>query len=399
MAKPAGPRCNLRCSYCFYLEKGALFVPGGSRRMDDAALQAFVHQYIAAQPGDNVVFSWQGGEPTVLGVDYFRRIVDLQRRYAAGKTIENALQTNGTLLDDEWGAFLKEHEFLVGISIDGPPALHDAQRLDPAGRGSLGAALRGLDVLQRHDVPFNTLTCVSAANAAEPLAVYRFLKQIGSRHMQFIPVVELVADAAAQGQGLTLGMPQAGCDRAGELTSWSVTGERWGRFLATVYDEWLREDIGEIYVDLFELTLAKWLGIAGGSCVHAQTCGDALAIEHDGSVYSCDHYVYPQFRLGNVLQQPLAALVDGARQQNFGRAKQDGLTAQCRRCPMLFACNGGCPKHRSAVSIDGQPGHNQLCAGYLDYFGHVDPSMQLIASLYSRGADMPTIKRAVAANH
>lgn len=393
MAKPIGPQCNLRCSYCFYLEKEALFPQRSSRRMNDDTLEAFVRHYIGAQHGDRVVFAWQGGEPTLLGIDYFRKVIALQRRYADGRRIENALQTNGTLLDAEWGAFLKEHEFLVGISIDGPAALHDRHRLDLQRRGTLRAVLRGLEVLQRHDVAFNTLTCVSTANCDKPLEVYRFLKRIGSRHLQFIPVVELAADKADCGDGLKLRVPMRRPDGTPRLAPWSITGEQWGRFLTAIFDRWVQHDVGEVYVDMFELSLAKWLGIRGGMCVHNETCGDALAVEHDGTVYSCDHYVYPEFRLGSILDQTLSELVDSPQQQAFGLDKRQGLSAQCLRCPVLFACNGGCPKHR--FTAKNAEAHSHLCAGYFAYFNHIDPPMRVMANLYRRGQSPAMIKSMV----
>jgi uncharacterized protein len=377
MAKPAGPACNLRCTYCFYLEKEALFPPRPGRRMSEETLELFVRQYIEAQPGERVVFAWQGGEPTLLGIDWFRKALALQRRHARGRTIENTLQTNGTLLDDAWGAFLKEHGFLVGISIDGPPHLHDRYRLNTHRRGTSTRVLRGLEVLQRHGVPFNTLTCVSAANADSPLEVYRFLKRIGSRHLQFIPVVEHVPEAGADGPAPP---PQ---DAPARMSPFSVSGEQWGRFLVAIFDEWIRADVGEMYVDMFELSLAKWLGIPGGLCVHGETCGDALAIEHDGSVYACDHYVYPRFRLGNIRQQSLAALADAPRQLQFGLDKSHRLPDACFACPVLFACHGGCPKHR-LPTLQGER-RNHLCSGYLAYFSHVDASMRTMADLYRRG--------------
>ncbi|HKB55365.1 MAG TPA: SPASM domain-containing protein [Ramlibacter sp.] len=287
------------------------------------------------------------------------------RAWGRGRQIENTLQTNGTLLDDEWGAFLRENGFLVGISIDGPPALHDRSRIDARQRPSSARVLRGLHILQRHRVPFNTLTCVSAANAQAPVAVYRYLKEIGSRHLQFIPVVEQVP-----------GDP-------GSVTPQSVTGEQWGRFLIEVFDDWVRQDVAEMYVDMFELSLARWLDVPGGVCVHSATCGDALAIEHDGSVYACDHYVYPEYRLGNIHEQTLAALADGPAQTRFGLAKSHGLPDACHACPVLFACNAGCPKHRFAAP--GQAIQNHLCAGYRAYFTHVDAPMRVMAQLYRRG--------------
>jgi len=377
MAKPAGPACNLRCAYCFYLEKEELFPPRSPHRMSDEMLELFVRQYIEAQPGERVVFAWQGGEPTLLGIGWFRQALALQRRYGRGRVIENTLQTNGTLLDDGWGAFLKEHGFLVGISIDGPPQLHDRYRVNTHGRATSSRVLRGLEVLQRHGVPFNTLTCVSAANADSPLEVYRFLKRIGSRYLQFIPVVEHAAQA-----GATAPAPPSQ-DAPPRMSPFSVGGERWGRFLIAVYDEWIRADVGAIHVDMFELSLAKWLGIPGGLCVHAETCGDALAIEHDGSVYACDHYVYPGFKLGNIRQQPLAALADAPRQLQFGLDKAHRLPDACFACPVLFACHGGCPKHRFQAQ-DGAT-RNHLCSGYLAYFSHAGPSMRKMADLYRRG--------------
>ncbi|HWI80763.1 anaerobic sulfatase maturase [Ramlibacter sp.] len=372
MAKPAGPACNLRCDYCFYLEKEQMFAPRQPRRMDERTLEAFVRQYIEAQPGERVVFAWQGGEPTLLGVDWYRRALALQRRHGRGRRIENTLQTNGTLLDDEWGAFLKENGFLVGISIDGPPALHDRSRVDANGRPSSARVQAGIEVLRRHAVPFNTLTCVSAANAHAPLAVYRYLKEIGSRHLQFIPVAE----------------PRPG--QRGAATPPSVSGAQWGRFLIAIFDEWVRSDVGEVYVDMFDLSLAKWLGIAGGLCVHAETCGDALAIEHDGSVYSCDHYVGPEHRLGWIHEQPLAQLAGSAQQTRFGQDKAHRLPEACYACPVLFACNGGCPKHRFA-GIDGR--HNHLCEGYRAYFTHVGGPMQLMADRYRRGESPAGVTR------
>jgi uncharacterized protein len=372
MAKPIGPSCNLRCEYCFYLEKEALFAPRTSRRMTDATLERFVRQYIEGQPGDRVVFAWQGGEPTLLGIGFYRRAIELQQRYAGGRVIENTLQTNGTLLDNDWGMFLKEHGFLVGVSIDGPAQLHDRYRVDAHGNGSLAAARRGLEVLRRHAVPFNTLTCVNAANGDRPLEVYAFLKQIGSRHLQFIPVVERGPD--------------------GHPTAASVGGAQWGRFLISIFDEWIRADVADIYVDMFELSLAKWLGIPGGVCVHNETCGDALALEHDGSVYSCDHYVYPEFRLGTVHGRTLADMVDAPRQVRFGLDKSASPPAACATCPVVFACHGGCPKHRFTA-----PGEdvvrNRLCAGYLAYFGHVDRPMRVMADLYRRGHSPAEIMR------
>ncbi len=395
IAKPTGPQCNLRCNYCFYLEKEALFAPKSSRRMDDEMLEAFVRQYIESQPGDRVQFAWQGGEPTLLGVPWFRNMVQLQRRHANGKTIENALQTNGTLLDDEWAGFLKEHDFLVGVSIDGPQALHDRSRVDVRREGSWASTMRGLETLERHGVAFNTLTCVSAANCEHPLEVYRFLKRIGARHLQFIPVVERTPGATSREHGLTLGMPDVAQSELQAITPWSVQGGAWGRFLIEIFDRWVRHDVGEVHVQSFDGALAKWLGMPGGLCVHNEICGDMLAIEHDGSVYACDHYVYPEFRIGNIRERPLGELAADAGLERFGFDKRDRLPEQCRRCDVLFACNGGCPKHRFATTTDGQAGLNHLCTGYRAFFRHIDPYMRRMADLVRRSESVTAIMREV----
>lgn len=385
MAKPVGPLCNLRCRYCFYLEKDAIFPSRTTRRMDDSILEEFVRQYIESQPGAHVDFAWQGGEPTLLGVEYFRKAIDLQRRFANGKTIRNALQTNGTLLDDEWGAFLSDNDFLVGISLDGPRALHDRSRIGPHGRGSWTAAMRGLAVLHRHKVEFNTLTCVSRANAGEPLEVYRFLLDAGSRHLQFIPVVERVPGVTERETGLSLGAPTPVAPSPARATDWSVNGADWGAFLIAIFDRWVRREAGNVQVQQFDDALGRWLGLPGGVCVHGETCGRALAIEHDGSVYACDHYVYPEYRLGNVRETALARLVDDPRQVAFGLAKRDRIPDRCRDCPVRFACHGGCPKHRFGTGPGGEPGSNHLCEGYRAFFTHVDPYMRLMTTLYRHG--------------
>jgi len=380
LAKPAGPACNLRCTYCFYLEKSQLFEPGRGLRMPDAMLETFVRDRIRSDDAPEVEFAWQGGEPTLLGVDYFRRVVDLQRRYADGRRITNALQTNGTLIDDAWAEFLAANGFLVGISIDGPADLHDAYRVDARGAASLDRVLRGLRRLQAHGVEFNTLTVVNRLNAKHPLKVYRFLKEIGSRFLQFIPLVERKAHPA---DGATaLAGPPAGASRGrAEPTAWSVPPVGYGNFLVEVFDEWVRRDVGSTYVQLFDGTLGSWLGLGSSLCVFAPTCGRAIALEHDGTAYACDHYVYPQYRLGRLGEQTLAQMVDSPQQRKFGADKQGTLPDYCRRCDLLFACNGGCPKHRFLQAPDGEPGLNYLCAAYKRFFGHVDPYMRTMGQL------------------
>ncbi len=379
MAKPAGPACNLRCSYCFYLEKSWLFPAAGGTRMSDDVLEAFVRDYIESQDADAIDFAWQGGEPTLAGLDFFRKVVALQQRFGGGRRITNALQTNGTLLDDAWGEFLAAHGFLVGISIDGPGDLHDAQRVDAAARPSLERVLRGVRVLQAHGVEFNTLTVVSRRNARHPGKVYGFLKEIGSRYLQFIPLVERVG--AAAGGGSLAGPPSPSRRESARTTSWSVTPVAYGEFLVRVFDEWVRRDVGTTYVQLFDNALGQWLGMPSTLCVFAPECGRAVAVEHDGSVFACDHYVYPDYRLGRLGERTLAAMLDDPAQRAFGAAKRDTLPAQCRECSVRFACNGGCPKHRFLETAGGEPGLNYLCAAYRRFFGHADPYLRAMADL------------------
>lgn len=383
LAKPAGPACNLRCNYCFYLEKKDLFGREQSTRMQEDTLEAFVRDYIAAQDAPEVVFGWQGGEPTLRGLDFFRRAVDLQRVYAGGRKVSNAIQTNGMLLDAEWAEFLAANDFLVGISIDGPEELHDAQRIDANRSGTHARVLQGLAHLKAHGVEFNTLTVVSRSNAKHPLKVYRYLKEIGSRYIQFIPLVERSMKRGAS--GALAGPPALANLRDAEVAKWSVSPVAYGDFLVAVFEEWVRQDVGSVFVQMFDTALASWVGEGSRLCVFAETCGRQVALEHDGSVYACDHYVYPEFRLGNMKDTPLADLLDSEVQRRFGAAKRDALPAQCRRCESRFACNGGCPKHRFQHSADGEFGLNYLCAGYRSFFRAVDPHMRTMAQLLRQG--------------
>lgn len=383
MAKPSGAICNLDCTYCFYLEKEKLYPTAGQKwRMSDEALERYVRQYIEAQDVPVVNFAWQGGEPTLMGVDFFRRAVALQQQYANGKEITNALQTNGVLLDDEWGQFLAEHKFLVGVSIDGPREMHDRYRVDRGNNPTFDKVVKGIKVLSRHRVEFNTLTVVNGHNVRHPQKVYRFLKRLGSRYMQFIPIVERAAQTPS-GDGLTLVAPEFGGEAS--VTPWSVKAEDYGRFLTTIFDEWVRNDVGEYFIQMFEVTLSSWVGRPPGLCVFAETCGDALVIEHNGDLYSCDHFVYPDYRLGNVEEQSIREMVTSPKQRKFGQDKKDTLPEMCRQCEFRFACNGGCPKHRFIRTPDGEPGLNYLCAGYKRYFGHVAPYMQAMAEQLRNG--------------
>ena len=377
LAKPIGPICNLDCKYCFYLEKESLYPQVEKWAMREEVLESYIRQYIEAHDTLVVNFAWQGGEPTLLGVDFFRRVVELEQRYANGKQIANAFQTNGVLLNDAWAEFFLEHQFLIGISIDGPRELHDAYRVDKGGQPTFDRVMGGMEILQRHKVDFNTLTTVHRANADSPLEVYRFLRDNGSGYMQFIPIVERIAHQVTE-EGLRLISP----DFAGpaKVAPWSVEPRQFGRFLCTIFDEWVRRDVGRTFVQLFDISLELWSGMEASLCIFRKTCGAALAIEHSGDLYSCDHFVYPENRLGNIMEAPLVSLVASAQQQEFGEAKESTLPRYCRECDVRFACNGECPKHRFLTTPDGEPGLNYLCAGYKMFFHHIDPYMRFMAA-------------------
>lgn len=376
MSKPVGPICNLDCKYCFYLEKENLY-PGNSRwTMSEEVLETYIRDYIETQSIPVISFAWQGGEPTLLGVDYFRKVLELEKKYANGKGIENAFQTNGVLLDDEWCEFLAENNFLVGLSIDGPRQLHDKYRLDKGGQPTFDKVMRGLGFLKKHKVEFNTLTVVQRDNSYHPLEVYRFLKEVGSGFMQFIPIVERIAEAVVP-NGLVLIAP--GSDTPASVSSWSVEPIQYGKFLIGIFDEWVRVDVGKYYVQIFDVALESWLGMQPGLCVFRETCGGAMAIEHNGDLYSCDHFVYPENKLGNIMEHPLMALVNSRQQWQFGEAKRDTLPRYCRECEVRFACNGECPKHRFIRTPDGEDGLNYLCAGYKKFFQHIDPYMRFMS--------------------
>jgi uncharacterized protein len=377
MAKPVGPICNLDCRYCFYLEKENLYGKKRDWAMPDPALESYISQFIRTQDAPTISFAWQGGEPTLLGVDFFRRVIAIQNKYANGKRIENAFQTNGVLLDDHWGEFLSANHFLIGISIDGPADLHDFYRVDKGGAPTFDRVMRGLRFLKKHQVEFNALTVVNRQNSQHPLRVYRFLKGIGCQFMQFIPIVERVAKAANP-EGLVLISPRD--PQPAEVSAWSVEPRQYGVFLCEIFDEWVRKDVGNFYVQLFDVTLESWLGMVPSLCVFRPTCGAAMALEHNGDLYSCDHYVYPENKLGNILEQPLQALVNSDQQRRFGLDKRDSLPRYCRECDVRFACNGECPKHRFITTPDGEPGLNYLCAGYKLFFQHVDPYMKFMAN-------------------
>ena len=369
MVKPGGPICNLDCKYCFYLAKEQLY-PAANFHMSDALLDAYIRQYIAAQRTKEIVFAWQGGEPTLMGIEFYRKAVALQQKYSRpGTTILNALQTNGTQLDDEWCALFREHHFLIGLSLDGPRALHDAYRVDKGGAPTFEKVMTAVELLKRHQIEFNILTCVHAANVEQPLAVYRFLRdEVETEFIQFIPIVERLHPLRFQ--------------EGTQVSERSVSGAAYGQFLNTIFDEWLQQDIGRVFVQMFDVALSAWLGEPSGLCIFDETCGRGLAMEHNGDVYSCDHFVEPRHHLGNMHIIPLADLARSARQRDFGLAKRETLPRYCRECPVLFACNGGCPKDRFIQTPDGESGLNYLCAAYKAFFTHVDiPMRHMVAML------------------
>ena len=385
MAKPIGPICNLDCKYCFYLEKEKLFPSNENFKMGDVLLETYIRQYIEQQDVPEINFAWQGGEPTLLGVDYFRKVVALQQKYAGGKTIRNALQTNATLLDDEWCELFAANKFLIGVSIDGPPKLHDAYRVDKKGGATYEKVVLGIKMLKKHAVDFNTLTVVNRLNSKKPLEVYRLLKQIGSSFIQFIPLVERLPDDEAKKLGIDLALPPR-VDEEGQavlpVTDWSVEPKAFGEFLVAIFDEWLREDVGRYFVQIFDVTLGNWLGAPPSLCVFSPTCGSAMAMEHNGDIFSCDHYVYPQYRLGNILNQTLGEMVGSDFQRKFGRDKATTLPKYCRECEVRFACHGECPKHRFMRTPDGEYGLNYLCQAYKRFFTHSAPAMKKMAEEY-----------------
>jgi len=367
MLKPRGAICNLDCSYCYFLSKEAMY-PGSKFRMDEALLEEYTRQYIAAQRVPEVTFAWQGGEPTLMGLDFFQKSVAFQQKYRRpGMRVENALQTNGTLLDDDWCAFFAQHDFLIGLSMDGPQHLHDAYRVDKGGQPTWEKVMRAARLLQKHGVRFNILTTVHAANAPYPLEVYRFLRdEVKTEFMQFIPIVERDNETGYQ--------------EGDSVRERSVSAEQYGQFLIAIFEEWVRRDVGRVFVQIFDVTLAAYSGNRPGLCIFEQTCGSALAMEHNGDLFACDHFVEPDYRLGNIGEIPLIEMVGSAGQRKFGADKRDALPQYCLDCEVRFVCNGGCPKNRFILTPDGEPGLNFLCAGYRAFFNHVRPYMKFMTN-------------------
>jgi uncharacterized protein len=375
MAKPIGSVCNLNCTYCYYLEKQKLYPGTHDFRMNDEVLENFIKQYITTQDVPVIDFVWQGGEPSLLGLDYFKKALGLQKKYAGTKQINNAFQTNGTLLNDEWCLFFKENSFLVGISIDGPEHVHDHHRPFKTGKPTFSQVMQGVDLLKKHKVDFNTLSVVNRYSSQYPLEVYDFLKRIGSGYLQFLPVVERRLTSPVQNE---LELVHAGIEKA-SVTDWSVLPEDYATFLITIFKQWVKRDVGRYYVQLFDATLANWVGENAGLCVFSEKCGDSIVMEHNGDVYSCDHYVYPEFLLGNIGEKTLYSMVRSESQKRFGSAKLDTLPNQCISCEYRFACHGECPKHRFEYTEEGQAGLNYFCKTYKKFFPHVHPYMQFMA--------------------
>ena len=372
MAKPTGSDCNLNCAYCFFLKKEGLY-PGSDFRMSDEVHEAYIRQLMEAHHVPQVTVAWQGGEPTLMGLNFFRRSVEIQKKYAKPDTsIENTFQTNGILLNDEWCRFFHENNFLIGLSIDGPKELHDFYRKDKAGNGTFERVMHAARLLQKHNVEFNILCTVNSKNADYPLDVYRFFRdELDAHYIQFIPVVERDNESGFQ--------------EGNKVTDRSVRPDQWGNFLINIFDEWVKRDVGKTFVLNFDGALAGWLGMAGTVCIFGPTCGLGMALEHNGDLYSCDHFVEPKYLIGNIMEKPMAEIAACEKQRKFGQDKRDTLPQYCRNCELLFVCNGECPKNRFFVTPDGQPGLNYLCEGFKAFFKHADKPMRIMAELLRRG--------------
>ncbi|MFV2062790.1 MAG: anaerobic sulfatase maturase [Chloroflexota bacterium] len=398
MTKPTGAICNLDCTYCFFLSKEALY-PGSKFRMEDDLLEQYIRQVIESQQGQYVTIAWQGGEPTLMGLDFFKHSMELVEKHKRpGMTVEHTIQTNGTLLTPEWADFFHEHGFLVGLSMDGPPDIHDAQRVDKGGKPTHSKVLKAAHLLTEHDAEFNILCTVHALNAERGREVYRYFRdEVGARYIQYIPIIERATpefiEIAEQGWGDRVkGRPLY--EQTGSLvTARSITTEQWGRFLIDVFEEWVRRDVGSVYVQMIDVTLANFVGEPPALCIYSETCGSAMALEHNGDLYSCDHFVEPAYMVGNIRDTHMLELAASPRQVKFGKDKRDTLPRFCRECDVRFACHGGCPKDRFIDDPYGEPGLNYLCAGYKEYFGHVTEPMRVMEELLRRGRAPAEIMR------
>ena len=388
MLKPCGAQCNLACDYCYYLEKGHLY-EGTRQLMSDELLEKFVKEYTASQTMREVLFTWHGGEPLLRPLSFYEKALSFQQKYAGGRHIDNCLQTNGTLLTEEWCRFLHDHHWLVGLSIDGPATFHDAYRKNKQGSPTFDKVMKAITLLNRYEVEWNAMAVVNDKNAAHPLDFYHFFKQIGCHYIQFTPIVER---HLPHSDGRHLASVR---ESEGQLTAHSVTPEQWGHFLCTIFDEWVRHDVGDYYIQLFDATLANWVGEPPGVCSLGRTCGHAGVMEYNGDVYPCDHFVFPEYKLGNLNSHTLVEMLYGERQQRFGFAKQAMLPQQCRRCSYLFACNGECPKNRFCKTAEGEPGLNYLCKGYYRFFRHAAPYMDYMKEELESGRAPANIMQAL----
>lgn len=408
MSKPIGPICNLDCEYCYYLHKEELYPSGEKWRMSEPTLETYIRQYIEAQPAQapEVTFAWQGGEPTLLGVEFFRRAVEIQQQYArSGQKIVNSLQTNGVLLNDEWCDLFEEHQFLIGLSIDGPAELHDVYRYDKQGNPTFQRVLEALKLLKRRAIEYNALVVVNRVNGDHGRRVYRYLRDNGVTFLQFIPIVEKrgvgvhaeelpvveVSTLAASAADSTKAADQARSEWDSRVSSRSVLPEQFGQFLVEVFDEWVQRDVGRVFVQIFDQALSAWLGIEPSLCVFRRQCGRAMALEHNGDLYCCDHYVEPEYKLGNIHELPIIELANSERQQQFGRDKETTLPQYCLDCEVRFACNGECPKNRFIETPSGESGLNYLCSGYRRFFNHIDPVMREMAAAVRAGRTAATV--------
>ena len=373
MLKPAGAHCNLACKYCYYLEKNNLYQNTPRHLMSDEMLEQFTREYIEAQTMPQVLFTWHGGEPLMRSIDFYKKALELQKKYAHGKQIDNVIQTNGTLLTDEWCEFFAKNHWLVGISIDGPQEYHDHYRVTPAGKPSWEKVMQGIQLLKKHRVEWNAMAVVNAYNAEHPLEFYHFFRDNGCQYLQFTPIVERLTEHE---DGRTLA--SLADDREIPLADASVTPQQWGNFLCTIFDDWVRHDVGKTFVEIFDCTLANWMGVLPGICAYSKECGHAGVMEHNGDVYSCDHFVFPEYKLGNIREQSLIDMLYGEKQQAFSRLKHTSLPRQCKECDMEFACHGECPKNRFEKDKYGEPGLNYLCQGYYQYYTHVAPYMDFM---------------------
>lgn len=373
MLKPAGAHCNLACKYCYYLEKNNLYDKSHRHIMSDEMLEQFTREYIEAQTMPQVLFTWHGGEPLMRSIDFYKKALTLQKKYARGRRIDNVIQTNGTMLTDEWCEFFAQNNWLVGISIDGPQEYHDHYRLTTTGNPSWQKVMHGIELLKKHHVEWNAMAVVNAYNADHPLEFYHFFKENGCQYLQFTPIVERLTKHQ---DGRTLA--SLADDKEIPLADFSVTPEQWGNFLCAIFDEWVHNDVGKMFVEIFDCTLANWMGVLPGICAYSKNCGHAGVMEHNGDVYSCDHFVFPKYKLGNIRDHTLIEMLYGDKQHAFSRLKHTSLPRQCKECDMEFACHGECPKNRFEKDKYGEPGLNYLCKGYYQYYSHVAPYMDFM---------------------